>query len=653
VYRLTVEADHYVQATFVELADNVRQLDKATAAALVEMAPDESRLVFASSTPLLDGLVEGDILANSLDDGLAEPVMVRIHAIDRDGERVVLATEPAPLTDLLKNASVAVVLPMRFSSPEGATASLRGPPPIRARPFGVGANGTTSLHAAIGVDLDEWPCDGLTCKVRAEGELDVSFDVVTDIDISLLRRRIEVYVVGDEEATLRLLANAGLSGQGRKLVLSADVLQIVLAFGPLPVWITPGLDIWVGGSWELTADVRAEGTLRAHQKVGARLDGRRFSRIGEHSEDVSGSAEWVGGTAKLSAYLSPEPRVSVYHFCDVSANVQAPYAELEADLRETPWWTLYGGARLVWIGAKCTFTDPYKFDFEVGVRTILAQADGPFEVTPAPALCSASDLSPQSEPQPGLPEEVARMRESIVAAAVACDYDRLEELALAGEFFYYEGLNDYPDSPASFWQEREESGHDPLWTLAQALTEPYGSYYDVSICGEPFGPVEPSPWPPDYCVSYSWDRSVEIQGDGDWSYFRPIVRMAAGSCGFLEERYCDAGVPLTRPLIDVGVLGFNLPPGTPVVAPEAGWVCGDCPGSDSIDLMVYCPTSGVDEIKYAFKFAGAPPYNGQYQAGEVLGTLTDELIGPPWVEPSDGEFNLVVALVGTWCQPAG
>jgi hypothetical protein len=94
--------------------------------------------------------------------------------------------------------------------------------------------------------------------------------------------------------------------------------------------------------------------------------------------------------------------------------------------------------------------------------------------------CSTAGLR-TTLPEQDLPEPVAEVRERVFGAALACDYDELERIALeqgAGfTFTYGEGT-----SPAAYWREREESGTEqPLRALVTILSLPFtrnesGSY---------------------------------------------------------------------------------------------------------------------------------------------------------------------------------
>lgn len=90
------------------------------------------------------------------------------------------------------------------------------------------------------------------------------------------------------------------------------------------------------------------------------------------------------------------------------------------------------------------------------------------------ATCSAAALAPELPQQSGLPEAVADMRREIASAAVACDFNRLADLATdgSGEFTYSFGVQ---GDPAGYWRKlEEEPGSRPMLYLAGLLKRSYG-----------------------------------------------------------------------------------------------------------------------------------------------------------------------------------
>ena len=86
------------------------------------------------------------------------------------------------------------------------------------------------------------------------------------------------------------------------------------------------------------------------------------------------------------------------------------------------------------------------------------------------ARCSSAGLPADLTEQPGLPTGVAEMRRAIAEAAVACDYEALEGLALSENTFTYSFGNG--EEPAAFWRDAEGRGEEPLALLVRLLALP-------------------------------------------------------------------------------------------------------------------------------------------------------------------------------------
>jgi len=87
--------------------------------------------------------------------------------------------------------------------------------------------------------------------------------------------------------------------------------------------------------------------------------------------------------------------------------------------------------------------------------------------------CSTSGLRLSLSDQ-DLPEPVADVRQRVFGAAVACDYDTLEQIALEeGEGFTFSYGAGPDDSAAAHWRDLEETGaEEPMRVLATILTLP-------------------------------------------------------------------------------------------------------------------------------------------------------------------------------------
>ena len=141
--------------------------------------------------------------------------------------------------------------------------------------------------------------------------------------------------------------------------------------------------------------------------------------------------------------------------------------------------------------------------------------------------CSTSRMR-LTLPEQELPAVVAEVRERVFAAAVACDYETLEAIALEqgeGFTFSYGGT----ESAADFWREREEAGDaEPDPKPMRALTAILSLPYTRNESG-----------------SYAWPTAYqESPSDADWQAIvdaglytqEQIEQMKAGGTGYLGYR---------------------------------------------------------------------------------------------------------------------
>ena len=181
--------------------------------------------------------------------------------------------------------------------------------------------------------------------------------------------------------------------------------------------------------------------------------------------------------------------------------------------------------------------------------TVPPEATGAFTVTEPPPTTPA-DTTPDGEgacstsglrltlPEQELPAAVADVRKRVFDAAVACDYDTLEEIAVErgeGFTFSYGGGTD----ASEYWRDVEENSTEqpkPMRALAAILTMPFtrnesGSYAWPTAYSE--SPTEEAWRDLVYAGLYSAEEvelmqqqdtgylgyRTAITADGDWQFF--------------------------------------------------------------------------------------------------------------------------------------
>ena len=147
---------------------------------------------------------------------------------------------------------------------------------------------------------------------------------------------------------------------------------------------------------------------------------------------------------------------------------------------------------------------------------------------PGPEVaCSTANLR-LTLPEQDLPAAVAEVRKRIFDAAVACDYETLEQIALErGEGFTYSYGGDA--SAAVFWREREEAGAaepgpKPMRTLAAIFAMPFTRNESGSYA-----------WPTAYDESPTDADWQALVGDGLYTQ-EQIDQMKTGGSGYLGYR---------------------------------------------------------------------------------------------------------------------
>jgi len=151
----------------------------------------------------------------------------------------------------------------------------------------------------------------------------------------------------------------------------------------------------------------------------------------------------------------------------------------------------------------------------------------PAETEPeAPAAdCSTAGLR-LTLPEQDLPGQVADVRRRVFDAAIACDYETLEQIALEeGEGFTFSYGAGPDDSAAAHWRELEESGaEEPMKTLATILTLPHTRNESGSYA-----------WPSAYSESPT-DADWQALADAGVYSQEQLDQMRAGGVGYLGYR---------------------------------------------------------------------------------------------------------------------
>jgi hypothetical protein len=152
--------------------------------------------------------------------------------------------------------------------------------------------------------------------------------------------------------------------------------DIDVQVGPVPVVITPKLQVYLSGSASITAKVSFSIEQSASATVGVRYEHGRFSPIDSFPEHFKQSFT-PEGDASAEVALTPTVDTLIYGVAGPSFDIGAA-AKFDADTDKSPWWTLEGcleaGLGFVVAPLDLNWADPHLIQL---CKTLLRATSGP------------------------------------------------------------------------------------------------------------------------------------------------------------------------------------------------------------------------------------------------------------------------------------
>ena len=196
--------------------------------------------------------------------------------------------------------------------------------------------------------------------------------------------------------------------------------------------------------------------------------------------------------------------------------------------RAVSWFVDAGDGTLVATTSEAAAAGSYQDNVQVLDAMIQS-----LQLSDRKSTCSTGRSTPAPTRQSELPQAVSNMRIAIIDAARACDYDKLAELALAGDgpFTYSFGGE---GRPALFWREAEAAGQAPLRLLVELL--------DGAAATREVGGSTQYLWPAAYAFERWQDVPASAQedlrriyGDDDLRRFAQFGSYAGHRVGITES----------------------------------------------------------------------------------------------------------------------
>ena len=329
--------------------------DAQTRAALRSYDADSGVLTFAGGAPALAALQVGDVLVSEPSEAAASGYLRRVTAVRRDGDRVVLDTTQANLTDAVTqgelNADFQLTGDDLLSTqdlPEGVTLSAHAVP-------------TGGLHAQAGLgetygftlnfDRTFLPVKeaDATGSIRVDGGINFNVGYGVNIGISPCFELPPV-CVKSFQASVGFSQGSRLNITGNFQGVVGDSVRIgtqyfkpkVFFIGPVPVVLVPRVELYLTAGGEIRAQVKFSASESVQAQVGARWT------KGQGWKDISGFG--IDGNVSPPSFSgSLQPRVGAKSVASFTLyDVAGPEATLEGSVRldvaypRNPAWIVGG-----------------------------------------------------------------------------------------------------------------------------------------------------------------------------------------------------------------------------------------------------------------------------------------------------------------------
>jgi hypothetical protein len=329
------------------VSNHAKVMTAPTLAALKSISPDGVTLTFASHTAQLNQLKAGDVLITAPGGALPQGVCRKVVTVSAQGESVVVTTVQGRLEDVLRVGEVAIdkhILAGDLSrsgivSP-GVTLSQAASAHLPSRPSLGPSVPLRDASGGIGFDLNITLLDTVELQgsVTLDPEAYVSFDVGWD-GLNHVAYTQVLNTTTELTATLR----AEIQKEIKQKIYEQTLGVITVMVGPVPVWVTPEFEVYVGASGKAAAGVTAGVTLNTTTAFGIEYtSGHGWGTTQSFTWSSSNQPPQLFGSLELKAFAGAGLSFNIYSVAGPEAKLEA-FAALNADTSKDPWWKLSAG----------------------------------------------------------------------------------------------------------------------------------------------------------------------------------------------------------------------------------------------------------------------------------------------------------------------
>ena len=355
------------------IPETTQVLTSETTQYLSSVSDDGRVFTFTQSTSSLDALARGDVIVGDASANAPYGFLRKVVAVSSVGGQVIVETEAAVLEEAIESGSVHI---SQALAPDQVQTSTELQGVALATSAGLEDEFYFELKDVVLYD-DDGNSNTTDDQIRADG----SIRLEPGFDLSLVVRHwrleeLSFTTSAVETAELEIKAEIDLlSVQEEKEIARYTLSPITVMVGPVPVVFVPVLTLHVGVDGSVHVGVKAGVTQEVTLIAGVRYAGRVWVPVSSFTNQFYWEPPTLSAGLELKGYVGAQLSLMLYGVVGPHTEIDA-YLELEADIADDPWWTLYGGLEAL-VGVKIEVLGHSLADYEappVGYRLALAQA---------------------------------------------------------------------------------------------------------------------------------------------------------------------------------------------------------------------------------------------------------------------------------------
>ena len=384
--------------------ETTKVIEEETIQEIISVSGDQSTIVFKSSTPQLEELASGDIIAMGVTENTPEGLLRKVKNITKgakDSSEVIVETEFVTLEEAVEQGEFNFDIPLQIKNIKEPISGIEGVKLITDKSKLKDSSHEFNYEINyIAYDGDGNP-NTLVDNITLLGYISFDYDIIFSGKIE--SHELKNFIL---KSVVEIETNITISGGGNITVniLGKSFLPkpinlgtYTVWLGPVPVILSPSIDL----KWDLKGGIYGTVTTGVTRTdtftAGLEWNNGITQPIDDHntSYDYIPPSTSKGGIIKFS--IGPELMCKIYKVAGPYCNT-GPYIKLIADISADPWWELQGGLAVL-TGVKLeilkkTYLNVYLT--VIGVSGTIAQADGPFGGTNHAPVISSLTANPSS-----------------------------------------------------------------------------------------------------------------------------------------------------------------------------------------------------------------------------------------------------------------